>query len=924
MKIIAKVLILMVVASLVLSTAFAEDMLFDYNYEEFTEADSVTQFAYFNGNAVRGYYSYNGAGYSYVSDEGDMKILSSIPEKTEPDKTPYNSIINLTSKVNSPYTTEFTVMKFDFKLDENNKMQATLRTAAATTDSTLFVIEKNTFYPYDNHTKITDESVCREVEPGRYHNVKIIVNAKNKVYALYLDGQQVGEIYNLRSTGDWSQGIQRYYVAHYSGTADVFPAKMYIDNFSLRTLKDNDIDIYSYDDYYDGEEYVKALNPQSENSKIAFDVFNKTDEEKEVASVYASYSENENGFKVLEGFVAEKSVINPGINRVTVENLSFESKKRLFMADSLVIPSVFGKNYILSADEEKVNINSLGIPQNAEYTDEGYIEVINNDSEVTVTGINRVLSNDFKAERPVSLTVIGKDKTKEELLAEYDAAEGKITALDSLVYFDVINTNKEGEFKFKYLMPEDAELGDYTLIAKVNGAEYEATLRYVTTAQKQDAMKAVNDALKTDAQGLSKAISDNSFALSALMGYTSTQEMYDAVKESEGFFNIMKSMGTYDSSVDKVSESIISLNRNLDKAILLAFMDAIEDSSEVKVFAEENGGQMGLRLSGVTEENADYIFGRIAELPVINSLEEINRFISEETVFFGVTNAFNWGAVKTVITDEAEYLGLDVFDKKTDYSEVYRRLYNERAELESFEETEERFNYFKTKCKIPVNTGNGGGGGGFSGGSSSNKTSAVSTPQTEEKKETVKVENVVIFKDVTADFWGYDAISELYSKGIVKGISETEFAPDSSVKREEFVAMLVRAANLKMKEENKEFTDVPGEAWYKEVIDIAFSNGIISGRTDGSFGAGESITRQDIAVIIGNMLEKGLISEKEDENKSFNDMAVVYDYARSSVERVLKQGIISGYSEGDFRPLNNATRAETAAIIYRILDRIKG
>lgn len=72
------------------------------------------------------------------------------------------------------------------------------------------------------------------------------------------------------------------------------------------------------------------------------------------------------------------------------------------------------------------------------------------------------------------------------------------------------------------------------------------------------------------------------------------------------------------------------------------------------------------------------------------------------------------------------------------------------------------------------------------------------------------------------------------------------------------------------------------------------------------------------------MLEKGLISEKEDENKSFNDMAVVYDYARSSVERVLKQGIISGYSEGDFRPLNNATRAETAAIIYRILDRIKG
>ena len=75
---------------------------------------------------------------------------------------------------------------------------------------------------------------------------------------------------------------------------------------------------------------------------------------------------------------------------------------------------------------------------------------------------------------------------------------------------------------------------------------------------------------------------------------------------------------------------------------------------------------------------------------------------------------------------------------------------------------------------------------------------------------------------------------------------------------------------------------------------------------------------------LSNYAKVTIIEEKEENGKytDFSDIAKVSDYARTSVINVHKQELISGYTEGDFRPMNNATRAETAVIIQRILNRI--
>ena len=235
------------------------------------------------------------------------------------------------------------------------------------------------------------------------------------------------------------------------------------------------------------------------------------------------------------------------------------------------------------------------------------------------------------------------------------------------------------------------------------------------------------------------------------------------------------------------------------------------------------------------------------------------------------------------------------------------------------------FNSLKTICPIvvappvilpPVNTPSvsvGGGGGGVA-------ATPVVTPS-EETVTPVIPEPQLPFNDVDESFWGYNNIKELYSLKLINGVSDTEFAPQNNIKREEFVALLVRMAGLYDTAENAGFTDVDADAWYKDVLNVAYSSGIIGGKPDGSFGAGENITRQDIAVMINNMVKKGIIDITDNGTKmAFSDKDSISDYAGAAVESAAKAGIITGYTDSTFRPLNNATRAEAATIILRIYN----
>lgn len=224
----------------------------------------------------------------------------------------------------------------------------------------------------------------------------------------------------------------------------------------------------------------------------------------------------------------------------------------------------------------------------------------------------------------------------------------------------------------------------------------------------------------------------------------------------------------------------------------------------------------------------------------------------------------------------------------------------------------------EVKSYTQPSTGGGGGGGGGSssgGGGMTFPGTNTAKPDDAQKEQTQEqTPTAPIFADVAPGFWGYEAIEALYNKGIVSGVSSSEFAPNQSVKREEFIKMLVVLIGLDGNGKQDTFTDTDKSAWYSPYLAVAQECGLAFGKENGSFGVGEVLTRQDMAVLAARVLgttERGAA-------KTFADEGEISNYAKNSVEILCGLSIMNGTGDGNFAPKATATRAQAAKVIYEI------
>ena len=176
-----------------------------------------------------------------------------------------------------------------------------------------------------------------------------------------------------------------------------------------------------------------------------------------------------------------------------------------------------------------------------------------------------------------------------------------------------------------------------------------------------------------------------------------------------------------------------------------------------------------------------------------------------------------------------------------------------------------------------------------------------------------------IYTDLDDVIWARNAIVTLSNKGILKGVGDNKFAPNALVTREEFVKILVCAFGDKTqtaKEVN--FSDVDQNEWYAEFVFAAVESGIVNGKGDGTFGVGENITRQDMAAMAYRAALKNI--SPDDESDIFDDFDSVDAYAKGAVAVMAQKGIINGKENRMFCPLDNATRAEAAKVIFEIIQ----
>lgn len=220
----------------------------------------------------------------------------------------------------------------------------------------------------------------------------------------------------------------------------------------------------------------------------------------------------------------------------------------------------------------------------------------------------------------------------------------------------------------------------------------------------------------------------------------------------------------------------------------------------------------------------------------------------------------------------------------------------------------------------------GGGGGGGGGITSTNSLKPVATPEPSEPQQTQRPSEVPAFDDLYLVPWAQEQIEFLYARDIVNGYGDGSFGVNDSVTREQFVKMLLLALGVDVSEDHDiSFSDAePGE-WYTSYVLTAASMGIVNGINDIEFGTGMPITRQDMAVMCMRAMDilDGISDDEEYSVDSlpFADRNKVSDYAVSSVSRMAEAGYLQGDDEGNFAPLKSSTRAETAVVLYRIMNK---
>gem|GEM_PF-3234638 len=197
------------------------------------------------------------------------------------------------------------------------------------------------------------------------------------------------------------------------------------------------------------------------------------------------------------------------------------------------------------------------------------------------------------------------------------------------------------------------------------------------------------------------------------------------------------------------------------------------------------------------------------------------------------------------------------------------------------------------------------GGGGLS----------VSTPIPEQP--VINIKPAVKFDDLSDNGWAEEAILSLYNKGIVSGVSENKYDPNSFVTREQLAKMVCVAFGIETAEDTQiSFKDTESSMWYMQYIRSAYKAEIVKGISQEYFGINQNITRQDIAVIIYRCLD---ISADTENQVNFDDKNNIAEYAIDGVKALSSIKIINGFDNNTFRPNDFCTRAQAAKIIFEAL-----
>ena len=176
------------------------------------------------------------------------------------------------------------------------------------------------------------------------------------------------------------------------------------------------------------------------------------------------------------------------------------------------------------------------------------------------------------------------------------------------------------------------------------------------------------------------------------------------------------------------------------------------------------------------------------------------------------------------------------------------------------------------------------------------------------------------FTDVKEGDWFYEEVLYAYENGLMNGVGDNRFAPNSATTRAQLVTILYRLEGQPAVSGDLPFTDVEAGTWYTDAILWAAQNNIVNGVSDTEFAPGDDLTRQQLVTILYRYAKaKGCDVSASADLSGYPDADQVQGYAQPTMAWAVAEGIVEGM-DGNLNPAGNASRAQIATILMRFCE----
>ncbi len=499
------------------------------------------------------------------------------------------------------------------------------------------------------------------------------------------------------------------------------------------------------------------------------------------------------------------------------------------------------------------------------------------------------------------------------------------------------NTSSDGTFSFSFAMPENTDGGMYrAFINSDNDANSDLNFRYfgdvaailknkINGASSANELRSFFDSNSyegLDMFGIDKTVyqslSDNAKNLTA-------SAVYAAKNNMSGFETgkLFRDVFTQSALIAKImdvsdSEGAEIMSQKLD---ILTVNYAKSKGSEYEKYVTAYESSKGITASVINKVKNTSPKGAESFWETYNN-QVVSQIISKTSY---------WTEVSEFIDNNKELLNANGNVSWSRYSSAKQSTCKSLVG-KSYSTINDFINAINTASSGSSNGNNssgstsGGGGGGNSGTSSPSRVILPTVDTSGNQNSQTHIDNSTVTRngelaDIDRLPWAADAIRYLSTNKIINGYDDNSFRPENTVTRAEFVAIIMRAFYGNTEPTDYDYADVAKDSWAYGYIATAANLKLVSGVGEGNFAPNDNIKRQDMSLIIYNILKSQGNVPANIEKYTFADDAEISNYASEAVYTLRAMGIINGDDNNKFNPNSPATRAEAAVMLYNLMNR---